>query len=318
MPVEPCPYFRPRLALNGRRIGGELRVHDAFQFGAVRGGEGRQLAGIFDRFGGQQTPLALDEIAASNTALFVVFDHAQLFTHVEGAGVFLAWSAAFGVFSRIGKNLKVLPLDKAIFFDTTLNPSCKDTSDAKNAMKRPSVNGETLNIADSAGDNGNELGSGHNDLRRIVVLAFLNERCRVSTTSTDATLISLAGFVFRVIDPAKYAGRKGIIAQKETQQKSRAGARVILKQRRGHCRRDSEVTVAVSVGECQGEFWGIPQRERPGARNRLRTAGALLLPYSGPISNVGYTTSQDMKKAIDKRNGNRRKGVSRLRETTTP
>ena len=35
MPVEPCPYFRPRLALNGRRIGGELRVHDAFQFGAV-------------------------------------------------------------------------------------------------------------------------------------------------------------------------------------------------------------------------------------------------------------------------------------------
>lgn len=109
-----------------------------------------------------------------------------------------------------------------------------------------------------------------NDLRRIVVLAFLNERCRVSTTSTDATLISLAGFVFRVIDPAKYAGRKGIIAQKETQQKNRAGARVILKQRRGHCRRDSEVTVAVSVGECQEEFWGITQRERPGAENRQK------------------------------------------------
>ena len=109
-----------------------------------------------------------------------------------------------------------------------------------------------------------------------------------------------------------------IAAQKETQQKSRAGTRVILKQRRGHCLRSSEVTVAVRVGECQGEFWGITQRERPGSRNRLRTAGALLLPYSGPISNVGYTTSQDMKKAIDKRNGNRRKGVSRLREARTP
>ena len=69
----------------------------------------------------------------------------------------------------------------------------------------------------------------------------------------SATLIPLAGFVFRVIDPAKYAGRKGIIAQKETQQKSRAGTRVILKQRRGHCQLDSGVTVPVGVGKCQGE-----------------------------------------------------------------
>ena len=169
MPVEPCPYFRPRLALNGRRIGGELRVHDAFQFGAVRGGEGRQLVGIFDRFGGQQTPLALDEIAASNTALFVVFDHAQLFTHVEGAGVFLAWSAAFGVFARFGENLKILAFNKTILGNAALYPVRKITSDAKNSMQSSAVNGETLNIADSAGDNGNELGSGHNDLLSIVV-----------------------------------------------------------------------------------------------------------------------------------------------------
>ena len=43
----------------------------------------------------------------------------------------------------------------------------------------------------------------------------------------------------------------GIIAQKETQQKSRAGTRIILKQRRGHSLRDSEVTVTVGFGECQ-------------------------------------------------------------------
>lgn len=36
-------------------------------------------------------------------------------------------------------------------------------------MQSSAVNGETLNIADSAGDNGDELGSGHNDLLSIVV-----------------------------------------------------------------------------------------------------------------------------------------------------
>ncbi len=51
MPVEPCPYFRPRLALNGCRIGGDLRVHDAFQFGAMRGEKERQPVEIFDKFG---------------------------------------------------------------------------------------------------------------------------------------------------------------------------------------------------------------------------------------------------------------------------
>ena len=77
----------------------------------------------------------------------------------------------------------------------------------------------------------------------------------------SATLIPLAGFVFRVIDPAKYAG-EGHIAQKETQQKSRAGTRVILKQRRGHCQLDSEVTVPVRVRECQGEFWENCPKEK--------------------------------------------------------
>ena len=117
---------------------------------------------------------------------------------------------------------------------------------------------------------------------------YLMRKAGTQLPRWTATLISRAGFVFGVIDPAKYAGRKGIIAQKETQQKSRAGARVILKQRRGHCQRDSEVAVAVSVGECQGEFLGIAQRERLRARNRVGTAGALLLTYSS--ANIEYGT----------------------------
>lgn len=45
-------------------------------------------------------------------------------------------------------------------------------------------------------------------------------------------------------------------------------------------------------------------------RTVTRTAGALPLTYSMPISNVEYTTSQGTKKAIDKRNGSRLVGVS--------
>lgn len=85
----------------------------------------------------------------------------------------------------------------------------------------------------------------------------------------SATLIPFTGVVFGVIGPAIYAGGKGSIAQKETQQKSRAGTRVFLKQRRGHCQLDSELTVSVGVGECQGGIWGIAQRERAGASNSV-------------------------------------------------
>lgn len=53
-------------------------------------------------------------------------------------------------------------------------------------------------------------------------------------------------------------------------------------------------------------------------RTVTRTAGALPLTYSMPISNVEYTTSQGTKKAIDKRNGNVSLEFLRLRQETTP
>lgn len=67
----------------------------------------------------------------------------------------------------------------------------------------------------------------------------------------SAAFIPPKGFVLEAINPANMLGVAGIVAQKETQQKSRAGTRVILKQRRGHCQLSSEVTVTVGFGECQ-------------------------------------------------------------------
>lgn len=66
-----------------------------------------------------------------------------------------------------------------------------------------------------------------------------------------AAFIPLSGVVLEAIDPANLRGVMGIIAQKETQQKSRAGTRVILKQRRGHCHRDSEMTLRIQSRKSQ-------------------------------------------------------------------
>ena len=117
----------------------------------------------------------------------------------------------------------------------------------------------------------------------------------------SATLIPFAGIVFGVIGPAKYAGRRPIIAQKETQQKSRAGARIILKQRRGHCQLDSEVTVTVGFGECQEEFG--PCRKSNGRELRKRASSRGRYRYHTPGQYVReYITPLGTKKAIDERN----------------
>lgn len=121
----------------------------------------------------------------------------------------------------------------------------------------------------------------------------------------SATLIPLAGFVFRVIDPAKYAG-EGHIAQKETQQKSRAGTRVILKQRRGHCQLDSEVTVPVRVRECQGEFWENCPKEKgrelkTATRRRTYSLKGYFISPLPALNNRLYTTSRAFSILTDKK-----------------
>ncbi len=87
-----------------------------------------------------------------------------------------------------------------------------------------------------------------------------------------AAFIPREGVLFEAIDPANLRGEMGMIAQKETQRKSRAETRMVLKQRRGHCLSDSRVNVPVGFGECQEKFC-IAQKERPRAENRRGTAG---------------------------------------------
>ena len=62
---------------------------------------------------------AFDKVFADLSASFVSFDHTELFAHVEGDVIFLAW-ASVGAF---GDDEVVFILNEAIFVDAVFDPS---------------------------------------------------------------------------------------------------------------------------------------------------------------------------------------------------